>query len=1192
MNNENVFENSILQFCVDAIKTIEIPADQGFIAVNYKNSQNKNITYIKPFYEGKLPEFINNNPSVKEKFLRAYKQNVHRDTNDIYYYKNLIKKANSLDHFTLKQNDFSYNKNGFIWNNAEKELIEYLKKNALLVTENIQSDGKKNFQFAWDCLELILDGKWKKNVENELFYHNDFDFFFLKSETGTYQFIPVPILSAITIWYVLDDDEAEEKFYFEPIYDETRYVVLNHVIEAISTHFTEIINKNVIRSKSDFIKEYVKSLAGLVLPIAYRYCNINKESNKNCLDENNVPRCMTDLCDDSCFQIQKCSSICQFSCTSCRFKDGRNCQYIDSCNPLQEVYSEYLPCPFIEEFISQSTQNVVFKEVFNLTTDFSKDDFYFVTFYLPTFKIPYTGSYIPGFLGDSTLIQNHLGYKNSVRLFKSLISSNYRILFDQWKVFLEVKKHATRAAISQAMLRNGSHNHGSHVLVNLISADKISIKQINKYINRAYNYNYYSELSEDEQKLEGQIAIFNKYIKGRMDFLSEITYGISNIVTSVKLAEVYRELDKNLLILNHITGIENFKYRINFIKPDEIPIDQLFIAFPSDIIGCQALYNIIENVIRNTAKYGTSNESDNSETVFTLEISDISMDNDKENHLYKVEVYDNRNHFSEQKLNEILDIIKMPVIDNKTNELRSNGIGMIEIQACAAFLRQIDVSEIDSEHYYPIEMDGLKNKFGKFPILEPFLKDSNCLGYRFYVQKPKEFLFVGVWNPITENQTLILEKNGINFITPDKFIESLENEVSFYHQFLLYDNTINDKEVQLLSPELARNSQEKQTVPLNEILKANRSIEGVPAMLTRLPVRMMDVTEYKNDLIKLLTPKEEFSFDVLEVKIWFLWKEQLFQNFGLNQNCVIKLIGGPDPNVREENEYTICLLNHDDYYQECKNIPGLYAIEPLSSNARKRLPGWKDSYGTKINEYIEAIQKRDYQKLIIKEYMKYLSGENINIDVKKISTYADINKILNAKRDAGELEASIVGSFKSIGASIKSKYDNENTYFLTRNVIKIFEASKNQVIVIDERIQDYANRNYLEIKNQEIFENIKCYLPSKELVKLADRELIDEQKSIILTFINEKIKSSGFLVIHYGLLERLYNNEENRSLAIRSQLSEWAKSIRVVVTSGRGKHSLDLPDDVCYVNLSPVTNVFIENRSKYAINYLLNQSRR
>ena len=39
------------------------------------------------------------------------------------------------------------------------------------------------------------------------------------------------------------------------------------------------------------------------------------------------------------------------------------------------------------------------------------------------------------------------------------------------------------------------------------------------------------------------------------------------------------------------------------------------------------------------------------------------------------------------------------------------------------------------------------------------------------------------------------------------------------------------------------------------------------------------------------------------------------------------------------------------------------------------------------------------------------------------------------------------------------------------------------------------------------------------------------------------------------------------------------------------EHSLNLPRQVCYVNLSAVSNVFMENRSKYRINYLLNQAR-
>ena len=92
----------------------------------------------------------------------------------------------------------------------------------------------------------------------------------------------------------------------------------------------------------------------------------------------------------------------------------------------------------------------------------------------------------------------------------------------------------------------------------------------------------------------------------------------------------------------------------------------------------------------------------------------------------------------------------------------------------------------------------------------------------------------------------------------------------------------------------------------------------------------------------------------------------------------------------------------------------------------------------------------------------------------------------------------------------------------------------------------------------------------------------------------------AFLLIHYGVLERMYGKPEK----IYKMLETWSKADekageekkqrarRVVVTSGRGSHSLNLPPSVCFVNLSSVLYSFCESRNKYLISVLLNQSRR
>ena len=157
--------------------------------------------------------------------------------------------------------------------------------------------------------------------------------------------------------------------------------------------------------------------------------------------------------------------------------------------------------------------------------------------------------------------------------------------------------------------------------------------------------------------------------------------------------------------------------------------------------------------------------------------------------------------------------------------------------------------------------------------------------------------------------------------------------------------------------------------------------------------------------------------------------------------------------------------------------------------------------------------------------------------------------------------------------------------------IKLFEASKSKVVVIDERIQKYADSDekYFGLTHREIFEYTNVIIPNK--IELASENYSKNVSQDIEQFVAEQISNntSAFLVVHYSILERMYGSKSNQ---IDVTLKEWAKQTRVVVTSGRGKPP-DLPSQfVCYVNLSPILNAFTQVRSKYAINYLLNTARK
>ena len=117
-------------------------------------------------------------------------------------------------------------------------------------------------------------------------------------------------------------------------------------------------------------------------------------------------------------------------------------------------------------------------------------------------------------------------------------------------------------------------------------------------------------------------------------------------------------------------------------------------------------------------------------------------------------------------------------------------------------------------------------------------------------------------------------------------------------------------------------------------------------------------------------------------------------------------------------------------------------------------------------------------------------------------------------------------------------------------------------------------------------------LIQKEEIDL-DKECFSlEEVEKMESYISQHILEAEFLVIHYGFFERIYG-KENHNQRLNEKLEDWAKKIRTIVVTGRGQHTLEgLPQAVLYLNLSSLLDAFKDNRNKYTINYILNQTRK
>jgi hypothetical protein len=741
-----------------------------------------------------------------------------------------------------------------------------------------------------------------------------------------------------------------------------------------------------------------------------------------------------------------------------------------------------------------------------------------------------------------------------------------------------IERQATKSAISQVMARNSSHNIGSHVM-NKLTGDlsKIDLFSFDKYRSTAFEELYkekfdklYISLDLEAKRtalktelLLDQLAIFNNYVKCRMDYLSDITFGTPLMQTTKRVyGELFKELDKVRLLLEYISGLSNFHYQIQFtnngvqLKEEDV----LSVALPNDILGCQALYNIIENVIRNTAKHSIGKEevvcdANREKTIiFTINIKEIETTSAKVDcaEYYQVEIFDNvpveggRQFESADETNEKKKYVEDLNKDNETqisegtsvsnieylvysqnkklnesilqdnNSLRASALGLIEMEASACYLRKLDISNIESDDYN-IDYDGsiYTKTSNNLNIVKAFKagENKNNLGYRFFMLRPAEVLVVtdNGLNGVNTNDWL---KKGVKIIGVGDFITSLEKGKVYNHQFLVFDN---DKTLETI-----KETEEKE-------------IDSVKVQLskytTSLPLRIVKITDV-NTFFKN-------NFDEMELMLWNEW-EKVF-----NAPKTIFYIAN-DEQPEREGFTPFVFFNHVGVDQpqvikkriqgilEDENKTGYY--EALSSKAQSALPNFN-----------------------------FLSQPN-GADDKPIDIY--LSKVECPKK-------------------VESK--------------KIFESCLSRIVVIDERVQSVLDDTYMEVPFKQLYKKSNIFIPeynrktkTEECIDLAalnyDEVLINKLKSYINCQVSKKC---DFIIFHYSILERMFAKSEQEELiiAINNYLDILSTKVNVIITSGRGTPK-QLTKSVRYVNLSPILSALVEVRSKYLINSLLHSSRK
>jgi hypothetical protein len=364
----------------------------------------------------------------------------------------------------------------------------------------------------------------------------------------------------------------------------------------------------------------------------------------------------------------------------------------------------------------------------------------------------------------------------------------------------ELALQATRAAISQVMARNMSHNIGSHVLSKF--KDRNDICNISpsggQYDGSAYN----TLFKPRELRLREQIAYFNEYLKNRMDFLADIATSDPVMENAMLLKnDIFKGFDRNRILLNRISGVsdKDFRFRIVLKKNGaELEDDEdVILSITNDVLGAQAFYILLENIIRNVAKHSKIKRDEKSGIEITVDVADFP-DNLS---FYGISIYDNL----KKTASEINDIVRrrneafdQTVLEN--NKLRDNNLGTIEMDVCAAYLRCQQLTCIEDVGYRVLD-DSTGELAPSNPCAPKLLhaygyplnpeEDEYSLAYKLYVSKPKEILVIDDGGDFAveglPNEELV--NYGILVIKSDQIDGNIiyNHQIRYYHSKLTGD---------------------------------------------------------------------------------------------------------------------------------------------------------------------------------------------------------------------------------------------------------------------------------------------------------------------------------------------------------------------------------------------------------------------
>ncbi len=249
-----------------------------------------------------------------------------------------------------------------------------------------------------------------------------------------------------------------------------------------------------------------------------------------------------------------------------------------------------------------------------------------------------------------------------LNILKNILQISFWGILDQIRV-REITEASYKSAKSAIMSRNMSHNLGSHVMfyikqklqsVNKIKAEKVLTDLFDSY-KTPYSCDHFSNFCDSSKENDVELPFlvglgrFLNYIQERQDYIATLATNYIPASSQVNFKEfIYDELKIDLKSRRHpeVKGVtaknlllDYIAYSEGYVGSDAIELRfgdfdgrdakkseslgflrKFEISIPGGVIGRQAIFSILENIIRNAAKHGV--KRDDGKLVIQMDIVD------------------------------------------------------------------------------------------------------------------------------------------------------------------------------------------------------------------------------------------------------------------------------------------------------------------------------------------------------------------------------------------------------------------------------------------------------------------------------------------------------------------------------------------------------------------------------------------